>query len=47
MTEPKTFREAEEKAFRLVWPGCDDGRKRPCGRIHDLGLLDLGTGTAE
>ena len=33
---PKTYKQASMRPSRKVWPGCGDGRKRWCGRIHDF-----------
>ena len=35
MSGPKTYAQANKKPSRKIWPGCGDGRKRWCGRIHD------------
>lgn len=33
---PKTYDQALRRPSRRIWPGCGDGRRRPCGRIHDF-----------
>ena len=33
---PKTYEQAMKRPSRKIWPGCGDGRRRPCGRIHDF-----------
>ena len=36
MSNPKTYEQAIKTASNSIWPGCEDGRTRWCGRIHDF-----------
>ena len=36
MKTPKTYEDALKAPSRRIWPGCGDGRRRPCGAIHDF-----------
>lgn len=31
-----TYEKATKRPSYDVWPGCGDGRKRWCGRVHDF-----------
>lgn len=33
----RDYQDAWRRGGRDVWPGCGNGRCRPCGRIHDFG----------
>lgn len=35
----KTYEQAWRHGDSDVWPGCGNGRCRPCGRIHDFGRM--------
>ena len=32
----KTYKQALKSPSKRIWPGCGDGRKRPCGQVHDF-----------
>jgi hypothetical protein len=34
------YAEAMKRASRTVWPGCIDGRCRPCGGLHNFSYVD-------
>ena len=42
MSNPTTYSQAMAAPSRAIWPGCDDGRCMPCGRIHDFSRLGHG-----
>ncbi len=33
---PTTYEQALKFPDKHIWPGCGDGRKMPCGTIHDF-----------
>ena len=37
-----TYEQALAKPSRTIWPGCGDGRRKPCGRVHDFGYSTYG-----
>jgi hypothetical protein len=34
--KPTTYEQAMRRPSQEVWPGCGDGRCRPCGLIHNM-----------